>query len=69
LQDLQVRTPEASTLSTSLTVRTMVAEKILCTWVMNTTVLSEGALVITNEAYRPMVSALKDISINMARLL
>jgi len=63
-----VRTPQAGTLSTSLAIGTMAEEEMLCAPVTNTIMLPEGALVTTNEADKPTVSALKGLSINMATL-
>lgn len=43
-------------------------EQMLCTQIINTIVLLEGALVKTNEVDMPIISALKGIRINMATL-
>lgn len=61
--------PLASTLLTNLIVGTTPVEQMLHTRVTNTAMLLEGALVTTNEADRPTVSALKGLDINMAALL
>lgn len=61
-------TPQASTLSTNLTVSTTAAEQMLRTGVTNTIVLPEGTFVTTNEANRPTISAVKGIEINMVAL-
>lgn len=63
-----MHTPQAGTLSTSLTVGTMTVEQMLLTQVTNTIVLLEGALVTKNEADRPTISTLKCIGINMVAL-
>ena len=63
-----MRTPQASTLSTSLAVGIVVAEEMLCAHMTNTIVLPEGALVTENEANRPTVNALKGVGINMVAL-
>ena len=63
-----MRTPQAGTLSTSLVIGTMAEEQMLRSWVTNTIVLLEGALMTTDEANKPMVSALKGLNINMATL-
>lgn len=65
IQELQVCTPQAGILSTSLAVGTNAAEEILRACTTNTIVLPEGAFVIENEADRPTVSALKGVGINM----
>lgn len=65
IQELQVCTPQAGTLSTSLTVGTIATEEMLCAHTTNTIVLPERALVTSNEADKPMVSTLKGIGINM----
>lgn len=54
---------------TSLVVGTAAAEKMLCARTTNTIVLPEGALVTTNEANKPTISALKGIGINMVAIL
>jgi len=46
LQELQVRTLQASAVSTSLAVDTSFAKEMLCTRVNNTIVLPYGALII-----------------------
>lgn len=69
IQELQVRAPQDSTLSTNRAVGTTAAEEMLHARTTNTIVLLEGALVTTNEVDRPMVSTLKEIGINMAALL
>jgi len=63
-----VCTPQAGTLSTNLAVGTTIVEQMLCARTTNTIMLPEWALVITNEADRPTISALKGIRINMATL-
>ncbi len=68
LQELQVRTPQAGTVSTSLAIGTSAAEEMLRTRVTNTIVLPDGALTTENEADRPMVSSLKGVGLNMAVL-
>jgi len=47
----------------------MKTEQMLCTQMTNTIVLPKGALVTTNEADRPTISALKGLGINMVALL
>ena len=68
IQELQVCTPQAGTLSTSLAVGIVVAEEILHACTTNTIVLLDRALVTENEAERPTVSTLEGIGINMALL-
>ena len=68
IQELQVHTPQAGTLSTSLAVGTAAAKEMLCACMTNTIVLPEGALVTENEADRPMVSAMKGVGINLVSL-
>ena len=63
-----MHTPQAGTLSTNLVVGMDAAEEIMCARMTNTIVLPKGALVIENEANRPMVIALKGVRINMATL-
>jgi len=41
---------------------------MLHVWIMSTIVLSEGALVISNEADKPLVSTLKGLSVNLVSL-
>lgn len=69
IQELQVRTPQAGTLSTNLAIGMTVVEKMMRVHMTNTIVLPEGALVTENEADGPMVSALKGVGINMVALL
>lgn len=45
IQELQVCTPQAGIVSTSLALGTTVAKEMLRTWMTNTIVLLEGALV------------------------
>lgn len=61
-----MRTPQAGTLSTSLAIGVAAVEEILHAHTTNTIVLLEWALVIANEADKPMVGVLKGIGINMA---
>lgn len=61
-------TPQAVTLSNNLAVGTTTAEQMLRAWVKNTIVLPKGALVTTNKADEPTITALKGIKINMAAL-
>ena len=68
IQELQVCTPQAGTLSTSLKVGMAAAEELLRTRMTNTIVLPEGALVTENEVDRPMVNVLKGVKINMVVL-
>jgi len=68
IQELQVFTPQASIVSTSLDVGTSAAEEMLYPRMTNTIVLPDGTLVTKNEANRPMVSSLKGIWINMVAL-
>ena len=68
LQELHVCTPQVGSLSTNLIVGTMIIEQMLGTWVTNTIVLPEGALLTTNEVDRPTVSELKGLGINMVAL-
>lgn len=63
-----MRTPQSSTLSTSLAVGIATVEQMLHAQTTNAIVLLEGALVTKNEADRLMVSALKEIGINMVVL-
>lgn len=63
-----MRTPQAGTLSTSLAVGMVAAEKMLYTCMTNTIVLPEGALVTENEVDKPTISALKGVGINMVAL-
>ena len=46
----------------------MAIEQMLRAQVTNTIVLPEGAVVISNEADKPMVNALKGVGINMVAL-
>ena len=61
--------PQVGTLSTSLAFGSMTTKKMLHKQMKNTIVLSEGALVTSNEADRPTISALKGLSLSMATLL
>lgn len=62
------RAPQAGTLSSSLAVGSTTVEQMLRAQMTNTIVLSEGALVPSNEADRPSVSALKGLGLNLAAL-
>lgn len=68
IQELQVRTPQANTLLTSLAVGMTASKEILYARITNTIVLLKGALVTKNESNRPMVNMLKGVQINMAML-
>lgn len=68
LQELQVHTPKAGTVSTSLAIDTSTVEKMLCTRVTNVILLPNGALTIENVADRTMVRSLKGEGLNMVAL-
>lgn len=63
-----MHTPQASTLSTNLAIGIAATEEMLRGHMTNTIVLPKGALVMENEANRPMMSALKGVGINMVVL-
>lgn len=68
IQELQVHTPQASTVSTSLALGMIMTKEMLHAWMNNTIVLPKGELVTENEANMPMVSRLNGIRINMVVL-
>lgn len=63
-----MHTPQAGTVSTSLTVGTSKVEEMLCARMTNTIVLPYGALITKNEADRSMVSKLSGIGLNVVML-
>ena len=68
LQELQVWPPQVGTLSTNLTVKSTTVEQMLRAQMVNTIVLSEGALVTSNEAHRYAISTMKGLGVNLATL-
>ena len=68
LQELQVRTPQAGTVPTSLTIGTLAAEDMLRTRMNNMVLLPDGALTTENEVDMTMVSSLKGVGFNMVVL-
>ena len=68
IKDLQVHTPQAGIVSTSLALGMDMTKEMLRTQMTNTIMLLEGLLVTENEANRPMVSRLKGNGINMVAL-
>lgn len=55
-------------MSTSLAVDTSATEEMFCTMVTKTIVLQDGALIMEQEADRPMVSSLKGVGLSMVVL-
>ena len=68
MQELQVRTPRARIVSTSLAMGTSAAKEMLRTRVTNMIVIPDGVLITKKEAKRAIVSSLKGVGLNMAAL-
>jgi len=68
LQELQVFTPQADTVSTNLVIDTSATKEMLRTRVTNTIVLPEGALTTEKEANKLVVNSLKGVEWNMVAL-
>lgn len=68
IHELQARSPQASTVSTSLVAGTLASEEMLRTKMTNIIVLLDGEFMMENEADIPIINSLKGVRLNMVVL-